>query len=227
MVVLVLQHVEVEGPGRIAAALERAGHRMRVAHLYRGEPVPVGPEGLEGLVVMGGPMGVHDVTQRPHLRHEQDLLADCLDAGLPVLGVCLGAQLLAATLGAAVRSGPGIELGWKPVERLGPAADDPLVADLPDTFPALHWHGDVFDLPEGAVPLARSEQTDVQAFRHGEAGYGLLFHLEAEPAQVAAMARAFPDDLRAARVTAADLAEPAEAAGLADGLFDRWVALLG
>ena len=68
MVVLVLQHVEVEGPGRIAAALERAGHRMRVAHLYRGEPVPVGPEGLEGLVVMGGPMGVHDVTQRPHLR---------------------------------------------------------------------------------------------------------------------------------------------------------------
>lgn len=227
MVVLILQHVEVEGPGRIAAALERAGHRMRVAHLYRGEPVPVGPEGLQGVVAMGGPMGVGDVATHPHLRDEQDLLADCLDAGLPVLGVCLGAQLLASTLGATVRPGTGIELGWKPVQRLGPSTDDPLLGELPDAFPALHWHGDVFDLPDGAVPLARSEQTDLQAFRYDESAHGLLFHLEAEPAQVAAMAQAFPDDLRLAGVTTAELAEPAGVPALADGLLDRWVALLG
>ena len=226
MVVLVLQHVEVEGPGRIAAALERAGHGMRVAHLYQGESVPVGPEGLAGVVAMGGPMGVHDAATHPHLRDEQDLLSDCLDAGVPVLGVCLGAQLLAATLGATVRPGPHIELGWKPVQLLGPAADDPLLGALPDTFPALHWHGDVFDLPDGAVPLACSEQTALQAFRYGESAYGLLFHLEAEPAQVSAMARAFPDDLRAAGVTVADLAEPTGVAQVADNLLDRWVALL-
>lgn len=227
MVVPVLQHVAVEGPGRIAAALVRAGRVTRAVRLDLGDPVPVGPDGLDGLVVLGGPMGVRDVDAHPHLRAELDLLADCVDAGVPVLGVCLGSQLLAAALGAAVGPSGSLELGWRPVQHLPGAADDPVLGPLPDPFPALHWHGDVLDLPAGAVPLARSDRTDLQAFRMGDTAYGLLFHLEAEPAQVSAMARAFPDDLGAAGVTAADLAEPAGVARLADDLLDRWVALLG
>jgi GMP synthase-like glutamine amidotransferase len=228
VVVLVLQHVAVEGPGRIAAALDRAGRATRIARLDLGEPVPVGPAGLEGLVVMGGPMGVGDADEHPHLRGEMDLLADCVDVGLPVLGICLGSQLLAAALGAEVRPAGGIELGWLPVQLLPAAADDPLLGPLPDPFPALHWHGDVLDLPPGAVPLARSERTAVQAFRVGRAAYGLLFHLEAEPAQVAAMAEAFPPDVVAAGLTPGALlgSAPEVVGPLADALFDRWVALL-
>lgn len=227
MVVPVLQHVAVEGPGRIATALARAGRVTRLVRLDRGEPVPVGPQGLDGLVVLGGPMGVRDVDAHPHLRAEMDLLADCVDAGVPVLGVCLGSQLLAAALGAAVRPSGSIELGWLPVHALPAAATDPLLGPLPDPFPALHWHGDVVDLPTGATPLARSERTDLQAFRAGDTAYGLLFHLEAEPAQVAAMAREFPTDVAAAGLEPADLVPgPPEVAALADGLLERWVALL-
>jgi len=227
VVVPVLQHVAVEGPGRIAAALDRAGHQTRTVRLDRGDPVPVGPAGLDGLVVLGGPMGVRDVDDYPHLRAELDLLADCVDAGVPVLGICLGSQLLAAALGAAVAPSGSLELGWLPVQHLPGAAADPLLSPLPDPFPALHWHGDVLDLPAGATPLARSERTHLQAFRVGSTAYGLLFHLEAEPAQVAAMARAFPADVTAGGLDAADLAaEPVDVPELATGVFDRWVALL-
>jgi GMP synthase-like glutamine amidotransferase len=226
VVVLVLQHVQVEGPGRIAAALDRAARTMTVAHLYRGDPVPVGPDGLQGLVVLGGPMGVADTAAHPHLTAEMDLLVDCVEAGVPVLGVCLGAQLLAAALRAPVRASGSIELGWLPVHHLPDAAGDPLLGMLPDPFPALHWHGDEMGLPAGAVPLARSEATALQAFRVGDRAYGLLFHLEADEAQVAAMAAAFPQDVAAAGLTAERLTvPPPEVASLADALLDRWVAL--
>jgi GMP synthase (glutamine-hydrolysing) len=227
VVVPVLQHVAVEGPGRIAAALARAGRVARPVRLDRGEPVPVGPQGLDGLVVLGGPMGVADTAAHPHLRAEMDLLADCVEAGVPVLGVCLGSQLLAAALGAGVRPSGSLELGWLPVQHLPAAAGDPLLGPLPDPFTALHWHGDTLDLPIGATPLARSERTELQAFRAGDTAYGLLFHLEAEPGQVAAMARAFPADVAAAGLEASDLVPgPPEVATLADALLDRWVALL-
>jgi GMP synthase (glutamine-hydrolysing) len=146
---------------------------------------------------------------------------------VPVLGICLGAQLLAAALHAPVRPSGSVELGWLPVRHLPGAADDPLVHALPDPFPALHWHGDEMGLPAGAVPLARSEATALQAFRVGDRAYGLLFHLEADEAQVAAMAAAFPHDVAAAGLTASALAAQAPDVGaLADALLDRWVALL-
>jgi GMP synthase-like glutamine amidotransferase len=227
MVVLVLQHVPVEGPGRIATALDRAGRTVKAVHPYRGDRVPLGPDGLQGLVVLGGPMGVADTAAHPHLAAEMDLLADCVDAGVPVLGVCLGAQLLAAALGAPVGPAGSLELGWLPVHHLPDAARDPLLGALPDPFPALHWHGDEMGLPSAAVPLARSDATALQAFRVGDRAYALLFHLEADAAQVAAMAAAFPQDVTTAGLTAEQLvAEPPGVASLADALLDRWVALL-
>lgn len=229
MPVVVLQHVAVEGPGRIGAALDRAERSWRVIRLFEAEPVPVGPSGLDGLVIMGGPMGVGDTEQFPHLLAEQRLIADCLDAGVPVLGVCLGAQLVAKTLGSEVTPGPALELGWLPVTLTEQSADDVVVGGLPQVFDALHWHGDVFTLPPGATHLASSERTALQAFRHGANAYGLLFHLEADQQQVAAMARAFPADVERAQVDPGQLTDPARStavAPLADGVFDAWCRLL-
>lgn len=229
MTVVVLQHVEVEGPGRIAAALDRAALTWRTIMPGEGLPVPVGPAGIEGLVVMGGPMGVGDSADHPYLEREKDLIADCVAADVPVLGICLGAQLLAATLGAHVRPGPGLELGWLPVTLTPESGDDPLFAGAPRLFDALHWHGDVFDLPSGSVHLASSEQTGVQAFRHGRSAYGLLFHLEADVEQVARMADAFPDEVTRSEADLDDLLDPrhpSRIAVLADQVFDAWVSLL-
>lgn len=229
MTVVVLQHVAVEGPGRIADALDRAGRSWRTIHLHDGTPVPASPADIDGLVVMGGPMSATDTDRFPYLSDETTLIGDCLAADIPVLGVCLGAQLLATTLGADVRPGPSLELGWLPVTLSPDAADDALLARPPRTFDALHWHGDLIDLPIGAVHLASSEQTEVQAFRHGRSAYGLLFHLEADVAQVAAMAHAFPHDVQDAGVDVDDLLDSRRAdslAPVAEQVFDAWVGLL-
>jgi GMP synthase (glutamine-hydrolysing) len=225
--VLVLQHVAVEGPGRIADALVRGGHDVRVVRLYDSQPVPATLEGVQGVVVMGGPMSVRDTDVHPHLVAEQNLISDCLDADVPLLGVCLGAQLIAATAGATVRPGDALELGWHPVVRCD--SSDPLLGAMPPSFTPLHWHQDVFDLPAGAVPLASSALTDHQACRLGDTAYALLFHLEVDRAQVAAMARAFPDDVARSGHPLEQLLDgrhPAAIAPLADAAFDRWVSLL-
>lgn len=228
MSVAVLQHVAVEGPGRISEALDRAGHDWHVVALYEGQPVPM-IDGLDGLVVMGGPMGVGDTDRYPHLADERTLLRACLDADVPVLGVCLGSQLLAATLGSDVRPGEAIELGWHDVTLTADGRHDPVLGRMPRRFAPLHWHGDVFDLPPGATALAGSELTAVQAFRYGRTTYGMLFHLEAHQAQVEAMAEQFPEDVASAGTSAHDLAEPSwleTIAESADQVFDSWVSRL-
>ena len=228
MTVVVLQHVAVEGPGRVGQALERASRMWRVVRLFDGDPVPVGPTGIDGLVLLGGPMGVADSHEFPHLGLEQDLIADCLAVDVPVLGICLGSQLLAATLGGTVGPSGSLELGWYPTTLTADGAADPVTGQLPPEFVPLHWHGDAMTLPDDATLLASSEQTRVQAFRHGRAAYGMLFHLEADVAQVAAMETRFPDDVARAGSTGLYLADSQLVAVIEapdDRLFDAWVAL--
>lgn len=230
MSVVVLQHVGVEGPGRIAAALDRAGHDWQVVELFDGQPVPHGIDATTGLVVMGGPMGVADGDAFPHLADETRLISQCVAAGLPVLGVCLGSQLLAAALGAAVRPGGRLELGWHDVTLTADGRHDPVLGRLPRRFVPLHWHADVFDLPPDATRLASSALTGVQAFRSGMTAYGLLFHLEAGLEQVEAMVGAFPDDVAASGESAQTLLDESRVDALAeaaDDVFDAWVCLLG
>lgn len=191
---LVVQHVAAEPPNLIAAALEAEGIALDVARVDRGEALPVDAGGLSALVIMGGPMGVADAGRLEHLRHEMRLLESALRLGVPALGVCLGSQLLAHVLGARVAPTGSLELGWLPVSLTAEVAGDPLLGACPPRFTALHWHGDAFDLPRGAVHLARSDRTAVQAFRHGRA-WGLLFHLEADATQVEEMARTFAEDV--------------------------------
>ncbi len=195
---LVLQHVACEGPARIAHALAERGVARQVVRIDLGEAVPPTLDGHDALVVMGGPMGVYEADRFPHLRDELRLIERAIAAGKPVLGICLGSQLIAAALGARVAPGPSKEIGWYEVTLSAAATGDRLLGRAPHGFVALHWHGDQFELPAGAVPLASSAVTPHQAFRHGETTWGILFHLEVDLAQVEAMTRAFPDELAAA-----------------------------
>jgi GMP synthase (glutamine-hydrolysing) len=171
---LAIQHVPWEGPHRILDAC--GGLDVHTVKPLAGQPLP-DHDRVAGAVVTGGPMNVDEVDVHPELASEREWLAEALRRDMPVLGICLGAQLLATALGAEVRAGKGPELGYAPVEVLDP--DDPILGALAPSTTVLHWHGDAFDLPEGAEHLARSARTEVQAFRHGNA-WGVLFHPESD-----------------------------------------------
>lgn len=229
--VLIVQHVSVEGPGLLRDVLESAGASTHTIRVDRGMPVPRTLTGYAGLVVMGGPMGVYETAEYPHLRDELALIEDAIGRAAPVIGICLGSQLLAAALGARVEPGERKEIGWFDVHLSAAGRSDAAFASCPPVFRALHWHGDVFELPAGAVSLARSELTTHQAFRAGANALGLLFHLEARPAQVAEMARVFADELAAAGVDAAALSAASDAAAariepVAKHVFGSWAAAL-
>jgi GMP synthase (glutamine-hydrolysing) len=216
--VVVVQHVACEGLGRIAPLLDG----LDVTWIRAGAPVPSGCE-PDALIVLGGPMGVYEADAHPRLRDELALIERALARDIPILGICLGSQLLAAALGARVYPTGTMELGWYDVTRLDGSRDDALFSSLPPIFPALHWHGDAFDLPAGAVALARSEATTFQAFRHGARAWGILFHLEADEPQVRAMCETF--DAPTSLITAT-AAFDARASQLARTAFGAWTALI-
>ncbi|HVY97020.1 MAG TPA: type 1 glutamine amidotransferase, partial [Solirubrobacterales bacterium] len=177
---LAIQHVPWETPHRILDLC--GGLAVRTAKPLAGQALP-GHDEIAGAVVMGGPMNVDEVERFPGLAAEREWLAEALRRGMPLLGICLGAQLLARALGAEVRPGEAKEIGFAPVEVHDAA--DPVLGRLAPSTEVLHWHGDVFELPPGAAPLASSALTEHQAFRHGDA-WGLLFHPEADFALVEA-----------------------------------------
>lgn len=173
---LVLQHIACEPPAAYedeVRAWDVGLHRIEVD---AGEPLPDW-RAYAGIIAMGGPMGAYEDARLPWLTAEKRLIAEAVRSGLPFWGVCLGVQLLAASLGARVFPGDRAEVGVLPVELTAQGAADPVFSQLPARFDALQWHGDTFDLPTGAVQLARSDAYEQQAFRFGNA-YGLQFHLE-------------------------------------------------
>ena len=182
---LLVQHVAFEGPGAIAQAVAEAGGALTVLRMDRGDllPLPAVFAEVAGLVVMGGPMSVHD--DLAWLAEERALLRRAVEAGLPVLGVCLGAQQLAAALGAPVLEGPAPEYGVGEVHLTTAAISDPVLGPAPTPLPCVHWHGDTFGLPEGAVRLAGNAAYENQAFRFGDRAYGLQFHVEVTASLVA------------------------------------------
>jgi GMP synthase (glutamine-hydrolysing) len=175
---LILQHVAHEGPGALAGAIAATGPPPTVVRIDLGDPVPDSVSGLAGLVVLGGPMGVHDTDAHPWLALERDLLKVAVAAGIPVLGICLGAQQLAAALGAEVSTGDVAEVGVGEVHLTREGNHDPVIGPAGTPLACMHWHHDTFTLPDGAVLLAYSEAYPHQAFRMGARAYGLQFHVE-------------------------------------------------
>ncbi len=225
--ILVLQHHPAENLGAIADALEGAALAWQYVRVFDGHPIPKDVKGLGGLIVMGGPQTVYQLDKYPYLRQEIALIESALAADKPILGVCLGSQLLAAALGAEVRRGSQREIGWYPVRLHEAAKDDRLLRGLPAEFVAAHWHSDVFDLPRGAVALASSERTPVQAFRHGAKAYGFLFHVEMTREILTALVAEFGEGLKRVGLDGDAIMVEAEqhlpALGrLGDTIFGRW-----
>ncbi len=178
-----LQHVEFEDAAEIASWASLKGHRLAATRLYGGQSLPA-LEDLDWLVVMGGPMGVDDTGAYPWLSDEKKLIRRAIEKGKTVLGICLGAQLIASSLGARVFKNVHKEIGWFPVSLTEEGAGASVFSGFPASFTAFHWHGDTFDLPAGGLHAARSEACANQAFLIGDRVVGLQFHLECSGASI-------------------------------------------
>ncbi len=192
-----LKHVHFEGPGAFAASLAKYGCSLDYC-LVPKDGLPPDPGDL--LLVMGGPMSVNDSDG--WIADETAFIRSALLSGQPVIGVCLGSQFMAKSLGAAVHPGKALEIGMTPVRLTDEAKKDPVFGSLPESFDVFEWHGEVFDLPKDCVPLAGSDIAPLQAFRYGSRAYGLLFHLEMEENGIESLSRECAPDLAKAQVTA-------------------------
>lgn len=194
-----LQHVRFEGPGVFKRLLEKYGHCIE-QRVVPEAGLPTSPG--EFLLVMGGPMSVNDAE--PWINEELTFIRQAVNAGVPYLGICLGSQFLAKALGAKVYPGPALEVGMTPIRLTPEGRKDAVFRSVPDPWEVFEWHGEVFDLPSGAAPLAVSDVCP-QAFRFGERAYGILFHAELERSGVEALCRECPADLDRAKRSAEDV----------------------
>lgn len=177
-VFLVLQHIECEDLGTIANAMSQRGIGYKYVRLFDGEPVPSDPGNYSGLIILGGPMNVYEEDKFPYLKDEDILIKKAVKNDMPVLGICLGGQLIAKATGAKVKKGTKKEIGWYDLKLTKDSRQDKVFNSLPGTIKVFQWHGDTFDIPDGAVHLAGSELFSNQAYRVGSSIYGLQFHLE-------------------------------------------------
>ncbi len=229
--VWVVQHIHCETLGTIADALESQSISPQYIRPFKGEKIPDEMRESSGLIIMGGPMGVYEQDRHPFLRQENRLIEQALKEEKPILGICLGSQLLAAVLGGEVTKGKKKEIGWHSITLTKVAATDPLWIGVEPSFTAYHWHGDIFNLPKDAVSLASSALTDCQTFRYGRNAYGFLFHMEVTRKIIAEMVAAFADALKEAAVDGQEIIRKAEdhLAGLqriGSLVFQRWAKLV-
>ena len=182
--ILVFQHVPFEPLGTLDPILRAAGFRIRYVNFGRTPTARPHLDGYAGVIVLGGPMNVHEVEAHPHLLTEIELLQEAYERGMQILGICLGAQLLARALGGDVGPAADFEIGWHDVRLNEHGKSDEVLGGFAPVQPMFHWHGDTFTLPPGATALAGSQLCPNQAFRCGDNAYGLQFHLEVDAALI-------------------------------------------
>ncbi|MEO3974471.1 type 1 glutamine amidotransferase [Streptomyces sp. CAU 1734] len=192
--ILVIQHEDGTGPGLVGGELTRAGLDLRLVHPWAGDELPASlasPPGYAGLLILGGAANCDDETAAPWIPAVRTLIREAVEIGTPLLGICLGGQIMASALGGRVERRPrGPEVGAVPLRRLPDAVGDPVFAAVPDGAPAAQWHWDeITALPPGAVPLLTGDDCPHQAYRVGERAWGLQFHPEVLAAEVAAWAQ--------------------------------------
>lgn len=174
---LVLQHLAIEPPALIAETLRSAGHTLTTIHLDQGDELPASTEHIDGVIIMGGPQSANDI-HTVYICEELIWLKQAIDEGLPILGICLGAQIMAKAAGAEICSSPVRELGWFPVYQTQASESDPLFSLMQDGLMVFQWHGETFSLPNSMTLAATHPDVPAQAFRLGKAQYGMQFHIE-------------------------------------------------
>ncbi len=177
---LVFQHVSHESPGRLGELMSGGGFEIHTVNLGAGDPVPANADDFPVLVVMGGPMNVYESDKHPYLVPETRFVGEFIKSGRAVMGICLGAQIMAVALGAGVSPGISKEIGWHDIELTDKAAGDPVFSHFSRREKVFQWHGDTFETPRGADNLASSRDFPNQAFRYGKKAYALQFHLETD-----------------------------------------------
>jgi len=226
---LILQHIECEHAGLLGDFLKEKGIPAHTVRLHWGEAIPA-PEGYEAMVVLGGPPNVYQVEEYPFLVEEERAIKRALEKDVPLLGICLGGQLLAKALGARVSRNPVKEIGFYRVDLTDEGMKDRLFSRCGASLGVFQWHGDTFDIPEGAVRLAGSPFCANQSFRYGRRAYGLQFHVEVTPDMVASWAREYRQELASLGIAAETLVRKAEMEEatlrqLACRVFDNFVSI--
>ncbi len=232
MRVAIIENMADTHHGAVGAALAKAGARLEVFRPYRQEPLPSGPDAHDALVVFGGEQNARDDARHPYLADLATLMRAFGDTGKPVLGICLGSQMLARAYGGDNLIGAAPEFGWQSVELTEEAGRDPVLSAVESGFTTFQWHDDTFSLPPGAVHLARNNAATHQAFRVGRAAYGMQFHFEADRSVVDRWRQALPHVierkepgwLERHEELAARHGPPAEASGTS--IAEAWVALI-
>ena len=178
--IIVFQHVAYEILGTLDPLLRSSGFRIKYVNFERNPNARPNIDNYDGLIILGGPMNVDQVREYPNLLTEIELIKRAFENKMPVLGICLGSQLLAKALGADVKKNKKLEIGWYDVKPNNNGIQDSLISNFTGTEKIFQWHGDTFDMPEGAVLLASSPSCRNQAFRYGNNVYGFQFHLEVD-----------------------------------------------
>jgi GMP synthase (glutamine-hydrolysing) len=224
--VLAFRHVPFEGAGYIEPLLMARGIGLDYADLYREGVADPHIAGYDGLIFLGGPMSANDPL--PFLDRERALVAQAVERSQPLLGICLGSQLIARVLGADVHRNPEKEIGWFDLNFTPEAAEDHVFAGIKGPEPVFHWHSDTWELPQGAELLASSEACRNQAFRHGRNIYGMQFHLEITPAMIADWQLQDENcgDVRELQAPIDPHAHTARQEELSSVVFGRWCTLL-
>jgi len=187
-------HVPFEGPGVMTDWVLEKGHRLEYTRFYKDDPLPEA-SGVDLLIIMGGPMNVFDYHMHSWMQEEIEWVGEFIRSGKPLIGICLGAQIIAAALGEEVYPGPEREIGWHNLQFLPSLGEFKIFEDLPVTRKAFHWHGDTFNIPKGAVRIARSQLFPNQGFIFDRRVVALQFHLEVTPESVEALVDNCRDEL--------------------------------
>lgn len=179
--ILIIKHIEIEGPGSIEDFFRNTAWGLRIIELSRGGRLPANFNEIEAIISLGGLMNVYEEDRFPFLKYECDLLKQAIKEEIPILGICLGAQLLAKACGARIKKAQTKEIGWHKVNLTEAGRNDPLFKNLPAQLDVFQWHEDTFEIPEGGLHLAESISCANQAFRFGRNAYGIQFHIEVAP----------------------------------------------
>lgn len=230
--ILVFQHVPYEPLGTLDPLLKAAGFRIRYVNFSRDAAQRPVLDRYEAIIVLGGPMNSDQIDSYPNLVTEVDILREAIDRDMSVLGICLGAQLLAKALGGSVVRNPHREIGWHDVELTAAGKDDPVLSTFAPRQRVFQWHEDGIGIPDGVVHLARSPRSPVQAFRHGEHVYGFQFHLEVDASLIErwltvpdnqAVLRDEIGNVDPAQIRAQTREQIAALEALSNATFSRWV----